>query len=106
LDREGSVAPNSPAPGVTPVPEWSCRSPTLPDEPEAPVLAREWSRDEWKVLDACFAEERLEVGQRLGLEQYALADVDDVQNDKIVDRFVEQMGGPDIVDALGPGWSQ
>ena len=83
---------------------------------------RMWTKEEWKRLDACFTDERLQVGMRMGLrgddsalvqgtidgwEKWeGMASVDQVDLDNVVARFVDWMGGWDEVDGYGPQWSK
>ncbi|KAF5349204.1 hypothetical protein D9756_009318 [Leucocoprinus leucothites] len=85
---------------------------------------RMWTKEEWKRLDACFTDERVEVGQRMGLcrddesllsegrmvdgwEKWeGMAGVDDVDLENVVSRFVDWMGGWEEVDGYGPEWSR
>lgn len=60
--------------------------------PRTPQGEGVWSRDDWKQLDACFTDERLEIGARLGLGDDGLADVDQVSLEDVVDRFVDFVG--------------
>jgi hypothetical protein len=68
-------------------------------------VPREWTRDDWKLLDACFTDERLEVAQSSGLGTDTLAGVDDIQIENVVARFVRTLGGFHAVESLGSGWS-
>lgn len=74
----------------------------------AGVEDRVWTRDDWKQLDACFTDERLEAGRRLGLGvgEDALAGVDLVRVEDVVARFVALMGGTDVVDSFGATWGR
>ena len=69
---------------------------------------RDWSRSDWKLLDACFTDERLEVGQRRAAdsESGVLGDVDRVDLDNVVDRFVALLGGADVITRLGSAWTR
>jgi hypothetical protein len=68
---------------------------------------RMWTKEEWKRLDACFTDERLQVGARLGLvDEDGLASVDLVDLDNVLTRFVEWMGGEEAVAEYGPDWSR
>ena len=83
---------------------------------------RMWTKEEWKRLDACFTDERLQVGMRMGLrgddsalvqgtidgwgKWEGMASVDQVDLDNVVARFVDWMGGWDEVDGYGPQWSK
>ena len=60
---------------------------------------REWTKEEWKLLDACFTDQRLELG---GLG--SLASVDDVAVEDVVARFVDLVGGWGMVDSFGDAW--
>jgi hypothetical protein len=52
---------------------------------------REWQKDDWKLLDACYTDVRLDTGIRLGLPGGSLADVDSIPLDAVVDRFCESV---------------
>ena len=68
---------------------------------------REWTKEDWKHLDACFTDQRLEVGSRLaGVEQNMLASVDMVSIDDVVDKFVVSKGGFETVASFGALWSR
>ncbi|KAF8508245.1 hypothetical protein BU17DRAFT_70877 [Hysterangium stoloniferum] len=49
--------------------------------------AVEWGKVHWKMLDTCFTDERLAVGETMGLHG-KMASVDDVALDAIVERFL------------------
>ncbi|KAF4581360.1 hypothetical protein EYR40_002948 [Pleurotus pulmonarius] len=73
---------------------------------------RVWLKDDWKMLDSCFTDERLEVGATVALGEGiegdldVLADVDDVSLDDVVDRFIDQIGGETVAQCYGDGWSR
>lgn len=68
---------------------------------------REWTKEDWKHLDACFTDQRLEVGSRLAdAEQNMLASVDMVSIDDVVDRFVISKGGFETITRFGALWSR
>ncbi|KAF9444647.1 hypothetical protein P691DRAFT_778122 [Macrolepiota fuliginosa MF-IS2] len=72
---------------------------------------RMWTKEEWKRLDACLTDERLEVAARLGYDsgvvgEEGLASVDRVKIEDVVKRFVEWMGGEEAVDEYGPAWTR
>ncbi|KAI9510178.1 hypothetical protein F5148DRAFT_1181341 [Russula earlei] len=76
--------------------------------PEAPLVIdtdgpREWSRSDWKLLDACFTDARLQVGARWGSEG-VLGDVDAVELEDVVRRFEDIFGGEEFVAGLGPAF--
>ncbi|KAI0367221.1 hypothetical protein BV20DRAFT_970877 [Pilatotrama ljubarskyi] len=67
---------------------------------------RSWDKDDWKLLDACFTDERLALGShKRPLGEAVLAPVDDVELDRVVDRFLEQTGGVPV-EGCWPGWSR
>ncbi|KAH9896677.1 hypothetical protein C8Q73DRAFT_789012 [Cubamyces lactineus] len=67
---------------------------------------RSWDKDDWKLLDACFTDERLALGShKRPLGEAVLAPVDDVELEKVVDRFLEQAGGVPA-DECWPGWNR
>jgi hypothetical protein len=79
-------------------------------QPAAPLVIdtdgpREWSRSDWKLLDACFTDARLEVGERWGGEG-VLGDVDAVELEDVVRRFEDIFGGAEVVAALGPAFER
>ena len=68
---------------------------------------REWTKEDWRHLDACFTDQRLEVGSRLpGAEEDQLAPVDTVSINDVVDRFVVSKGGFETVARFGALWSR
>ena len=68
---------------------------------------REWTKEDWKQLDACFTDERLEVGSRLaGAEESLLAPVNMVSIDDVVDKFVVSKGGLETITSFGASWSR
>lgn len=78
--------------------------------PEEPLVIdtdgpREWSRSDWKLLDACFTDARLEIGARWGSEG-TLGDVDAVELEDVVERFVDIFGGESVVSGLGPSFER
>ncbi|KAL5490230.1 hypothetical protein ACEPAI_5063 [Sanghuangporus weigelae] len=66
---------------------------------------REWTKPDWKLLDSCFTDERYDLAEQLSLELGCLADVDDVPLESVVERFIELMGGAEIVASHGPSWT-
>ncbi|KAJ4500771.1 hypothetical protein C8R41DRAFT_977247 [Lentinula lateritia] len=76
---------------------------------------KEWTKEEWRILDACFTDERIDLASRSssnsnssplndGHEDVLLAEVDFVDVDVVVQRFIVEMGGDDITNARG--WSR
>ncbi|KAJ2915127.1 hypothetical protein MD484_g5287, partial [Candolleomyces efflorescens] len=61
---------------------------------------RPWTKEEWKILDSCLTDERLEVGTQ------ELKPVDDIDINSVVERFVAMAGGDDVVCAYGSSWTR
>ncbi|KAI9458933.1 hypothetical protein BJY52DRAFT_406246 [Lactarius psammicola] len=97
--KRGQYTPRTPSP-----------APASFRRPEAPLVIdtdgpREWSRSDWKLLDACFTDVRLEIGARWGSEG-TLGDVDAVELEDVVERFVDIFGGEEVVSGLGPSFDR
>jgi hypothetical protein len=71
-------------------------------------VVRAWGREDWKQLDACFTDERLEVGHQLDIDvdDEGLAPVDCVTVENVVQRFVQLMGGDEVVASFGDAWNR
>jgi len=69
-----------------------------------PTGPREWGKNDWKILDACFTDERLDTAEKMGMVEGSLADVTDIRLDDVVSRFVEVIGGDAVLAGLGPSW--
>lgn len=67
---------------------------------------RAWTKDDWKLLDACFTDQRLDVAERMGLGDDIIADVNDVEIEDVVERFVGIMGGSAVIDECGSAWDR
>ena len=78
---------------VQPRPEFNVRGP------------RSWEKDDWKLLDACFTDERLSLGSNKTIGEATLAPVEDISTDRVVDRFLNLTGGIPI-DECWPGWTR
>lgn len=66
-----------------------------------------WTKEEWKYLDACFTDERLDLGAKLhGAEEGTMAPVDMVSVEAVVNRFVDLIGGTELVESFGDAWSR
>ena len=68
-----------------------------------PGKERPWTKDQWRLLDACFTDERLDVGEGMG---GGMSPVDMIDINNVVDRFVVMVGGQDLVDQFGEPWSR
>jgi hypothetical protein len=71
-----------------------------------PTGPREWGKNDWKILDACFTDERLDTAEKMGMVEGSLADVTDIRLDDVVNRFVEIVGGEAVLAALGSSWGR
>jgi len=85
-------------------------APSTFKQPEAPLVIdtdgpREWSRSDWKLLDACFTDVRLEIGARWGGEG-VMGDVDAVDLEDVIQRFEDIFGGAEVVASLGPAFER
>ncbi|TRM57521.1 hypothetical protein BD626DRAFT_515027 [Schizophyllum amplum] len=84
-----------------------CKSPSVAGSRRSTSFATElggdgeadWTKDHWKLLDACFTTERISVALG-GADTWdpsddhpPLAHVDEVELERVVDRFCEQAGG-------------
>lgn len=67
---------------------------------------RQWVKEDWKQLDACFTDERLDAAVKLGLGEDAIGDVDEVRIEDVVERFVNTMGGAQVVEGWGSLWDR
>ncbi|KAG6879848.1 hypothetical protein C0992_010806, partial [Termitomyces sp. T32_za158] len=60
-----------------------------------------WTKEEWKLLDACFTDERIALGPGDG----QLASVDRVVPEDVVRRFQDLLGGEDVINEWGKDWA-
>lgn len=67
---------------------------------------RAWAKSDWKLLDSCFTDERLDVAERQGLPEGELADTSDVDMANVVERFIEVIGGDMALATLGDSWTR
>ncbi|KAF8632863.1 hypothetical protein AX17_004711 [Amanita inopinata Kibby_2008] len=67
---------------------------------------RRWAKDDWKMLDACFTDERLCVGNKPGAGSGGLADVELVEIDNVVQRYIDLLGGEGLFLRFGPDWNR
>lgn len=71
-----------------------------------PTGPREWGKNDWKILDVCFTDERMDAAEKMGMIEGSLADVTDIRLDEVVSRFVRIIGGDTVLAALGPSWTR
>lgn len=74
--------------------------------PARPVGPRAWSKSDWKQLDACYTDERLALGELLGLGADELASADVVELEDVVERFVKILGGDEVLEQFGSQWTR
>ena len=67
---------------------------------------REWEKNDWKILDACFTDERLDLAEKMGMAEGSLADVTDLRLDDVVNRFTDVIGGDAVLATLGSSWTR
>lgn len=72
---------------------------TFESPPDASIGPREWSKEDWKILDTCYTDERLALGGG------DLAPADEVDLGRVVDRFIT-MTGEKVLAISGPSWSR
>lgn len=96
VEREVAATPMRDA-GRTPE-SLSRRVVSVHDKEEQVIGRREWAKDDWRVLDACFTDLRVESG---GGNEDMMADVDAVLDEDVVRRFMEMMGGESVIEELG-----
>lgn len=68
-----------------------------------PAGEREWTKEDWKLLDACFTDVRLE---RADPSLSVLAPVNVVRLEDVISRFLDLMGGQSLVDTFGESWTR
>ncbi len=84
----------------TPGPRRAYPRPTF--NPSGP---RGWGKDDWKLLDACFTDERIALGSNKRIGEATLAPVEDVVLDNVVNRFLDYTGGIPQ-DECWPAWTR
>ncbi len=85
------------------------RTPAQSESPSMPTFTlpgpRDWLKVDWKRLDSCFTDERYQIAAIKGFPMGSLANVDEVDDGNVVERFVDEMGGYSIVEQYGPAWT-
>ncbi|KAI6104179.1 hypothetical protein F5141DRAFT_1127705 [Pisolithus sp. B1] len=61
---------------------------------------------DWKHLDKCLIAERLAVGASLHQPAELLAPFDKISKDRVLDRFVAEVGRNETLHSFGPEWSR
>ena len=67
---------------------------------------RQWTKDDWKLLDACFTDERFVVGSNLRVGGNGLVGVEVIDLGHVVDRYIGILGGEESVKRFGPDWER
>lgn len=62
---------------------------------------RDWMKNDWKLLDACFTDERFASGRDGDMADAGTVDLEDV-----VQRFVTLMGGEKVIRRMGVSWTR
>jgi hypothetical protein len=111
-DAQSELNPSSFSRCTSPAFRTPSPAPSTFKQPEALLVIdtdgpREWSRSrsDWKLLDACFTDVRLEIGARWGGEG-VMGDVDAVDLEDVVRRFEDIFGGAVVVAGLGPAFER
>ncbi|KAG6332947.1 hypothetical protein ID866_6142 [Astraeus odoratus] len=65
-----------------------------------------WTRKDWKHLDKCLIAERLAVGASLDQPAELLAPFDRISKDAVLDRFITEVGGNEVLHSFGPEWAR
>ncbi|KAF7335933.1 hypothetical protein MSAN_02306600 [Mycena sanguinolenta] len=113
---------------VVPLPESDDESAS--DDEESQGQGREWTKAEWKALDACFTDERIAVARKMGMvlnlspapgpstpvrhsvhlsgsdnaPVVMMASADAVDLNAVVARFVKTVGGEEVIKGWGAAW--
>jgi hypothetical protein len=74
--------------------------------PQLPPGPRPWVKGDWKWLDSCFTDVRLEMAELRGGDASSLPDVDEVSFEAVMGRFVELVGGWELVGTFGVDWTR
>ena len=72
--------------------------------PQLPPGPRSWVKADWKWLDSCFTDVRLQIADSRNAS--ALPDVDEVSFEAVMERFVELIGGWELVGTFGDDWKR
>lgn len=84
----------------TPVPRSSIPPGLARSLFEHTAKERVWTKEEWKLLDACFTDERVALGPGDG----QIASVDEVNPEHVARRFGDMLGGEDVINKWGEDW--
>lgn len=82
---------------------YKAEAPMTPTPDHYPTGEREWTKHDWKLLDACFTDVRL---GRAYPSLNRLAPVDVVRLEDVISRFLDLMGGQPLVDTFGESWTR
>lgn len=87
------------SPVIATPPALRAWNPPRPEEQERP-----WTKEEWKVLDSCLTDERLDGMFNPSMTEMKPVDAVDVEN--VVRRFVAMLGGEEVLEQCGEAWSR
>lgn len=73
---------------------------------ETPSGPRAWAKADWKALDQCYTEERSAKARARGLGDEALVPAEEVDEERVVERFMQRIGGAKVAEVLGEAWTQ
>ncbi|GJE86756.1 hypothetical protein PsYK624_028370 [Phanerochaete sordida] len=72
---------------------------------EAPSGPRAWTKADWKALDQCYTEERGAKARERGLGDGVLVSAEEVDEERVVERFMHRIGGAKVAEVLGEAWT-
>ena len=67
---------------------------------------RSWSKLDWKMLDGCYTDERISLGEKMGLPEGSLASAEQIDPQSVIDRFVQLMGGAHVAENMGSAFTR
>ncbi|EKM56878.1 uncharacterized protein PHACADRAFT_172566 [Phanerochaete carnosa HHB-10118-sp] len=73
---------------------------------DASAGPRHWSKADWKALDACYTDVCVELAKQAGSEEGALLPAENIDEEQVVVKFVEMIGGAKVVEVLGDAWTR
>jgi hypothetical protein len=81
------------------------RRPRGPPIPTPLTGPRAWTKNDWKVLDACFTNERVAKGSGTSSGiSFNMENADSVDLEAVVGRFLDAIDAPSNADEFGVDW--
>ena len=74
--------------------------------PQLPPGPRAWTKGDWKWMDSCFTDVRLQMAEKRGSGEGNLPGVEEISFEDVMERFVELMGGMEVVESFGTDWTR